>query len=355
MAKKLFIPGPTDVSKDVLEQLKKPMIGHRSKEFSEIFERCIKNLKKLLYTENEVIISTSSSTGLMEASILNCVKKKCLNFVNGAFAERWQEITVACGKESHRVDLEWGEAVTPDMLDEELAKDDYDAVTIVMNESSTGVTSPIYELSKIFKEHDDVCFLIDAVSCMAGMKIEVDKLALDVCLAGTQKAFALPPGLAVCSISEKAIERAKEIPYRGSYFDFLDLIEHAHKFQTPATPAISLLYALDYQLDKILNKEGLENRFERHRKMGELTRKWVKARGLELLPEEKYASNTVTCIKRGSIDIENLKKKLAERGYVFATGYGKLKDTTFRIGHMGDRKISELQEYLATIDEILGF
>ena len=159
MPKKLFIPGPVDVSPDVLEQFSRPMIGHRGKEFTEIFERSIKNLKRLMYTNGEVIISTSSSTGLMEAAILNCVNGKCLNFVNGSFSERWYEITKACGKDNHKVDVEWGKAVTPELLEDELSKEDYDAVTIVMNESSTGVTSPIYELSKVFKEHDNICFL----------------------------------------------------------------------------------------------------------------------------------------------------------------------------------------------------
>jgi aspartate aminotransferase-like enzyme len=355
MHPKLFIPGPVDVSPDVLEQMKKPMIGHRSKDCFDLFESCVKNLKRLMFTqENDIIISTSSSTGLMEAAIVNCVKKKCLNFVCGAFGERWHEITKACGKVAEKVEVEPGEAITPEVVEEALSKENYDAITLVHNETSSGVTNPIYEISKVMKKYEDVCFLVDSVSSMAGIKLEVDKLGIDVCLFGTQKALALPPGLAVCSVSEKALENAKLIEHKGFYFDFLTLLKYAKKFQTPATPAISLMYALDYKLKKILDEEGLENRYERHKKLGEIARKWAK-RNFELLPKEKYASNTVTCVKNTrNIDIQDLKQKLAQRGYVFAPGYGKVAATTFRIGHMGDRTEEELKKYLEEIDEILG-
>jgi len=355
MHKKLFIPGPVDVAPDVLEQMKKPMIGHRFQECFDLFESCVKNLKRLMFTKNEIIISTSSSTGLMEAAILNCVKKKCLNFSCGAFGERWHQITKNCGKEAKKVEVEPGEAITPEIVEEELSKDDYDAITLTHNETSTGVTNPIYEIAEVLKNYDNVCFLVDAVSSMGGIKLEIDKLGVDVCVFGTQKALALPPGLAICSVSEKAIKKAETIENRGWYFDFLNLLKYARKFQTPATPAISLMYALDYQLKKILDKEGLENRYERHKKLGEIAREWAK-KNFELLPKEEYASNTVTCVKNTrNINLKDLKEKLAERGYAFATGYGKVKETTFRIGHMGERTLEELKEYLNTIDEILGF
>ena len=354
MAKKLFIPGPTDVSPDVFDAMSKPMIGHRGKEFGILLEDCVENLKRLMFTKNNIFVCPSSSTGLMEAAIRNCVKKRCLNVGNGAFSNRWHDITKANGKEADLLELEWGGAPTPDLIDEKLSTGNYDAITLVHNETSTGVTAPIYDIAEIVKDYD-VSFLVDTVSSMAGIKVEVDKLGIDVCLFGVQKAMALPAGLAICSVSDKSLEKAKTVDNRGYYFDFLTYLKYWGKKQTPTTGAISIMQGLRYQLDKILNREGLENRFDRHRNMGELCRKWAK-KNLDILPEEKYASDTVSCIKNTKeIDCNDLKQKLSEKGYIFANGYGKLADKTFRIAHMGDRTVDELKKYLDAIDEILGF
>jgi len=354
MERKLFIPGPTDVSPDVFEAMSKPMIGHRDKDYSQLLEDCIENLKRLMFTENTIFTVPSSSTGLMEAAIRNCVREKCLNIGNGAFSNRWHDITVTNGKDADLLEFEWGKAPDPKLIDEKLSTGGYDAITLVHNETSTGLTAPIEEISKVIRNYD-VSFLVDTVSSMGGIKVEVDKLGIDVCLFGVQKAMALPAGLAVCSVSEGAFEKAKSIEDRGYYFDFLVHKKYWQRKQTPTTGAISLLQGLRYQLDKILNKEGMENRYKRHEEMGNITRKWVKDKGFELLPEEKFASNTVTCVKntRG-IDCSDLKQKLYNRGYVFSNGYGKLADKTFRIAHMGDRKVDELKEYLQTIDDILN-
>ena len=354
MAKKLFIPGPIDVSPDVLAKMSEPMIGHRGKDFSRLMMSATGKLKKLMFTENTVFLSTSSSTGLMEAAVRNCVGKKCLNIGNGAFSDRWHEITTSNAREADFLSLDWGKAVTAEIVDEKLSTGEYDALTMVHNETSTGVTSPLYEIAKVVKNHD-VSFLVDTVSSMAGIKVEVDKLGIDVCLFGVQKAVALPPGLAVCSVSDRAMEKAKTVENRGYYFDFITFQKYLGKEQTPATPAISQLNALDYQLDKILDQEGLENRYKRHEEMGNLTRRWAK-KNFALFPEEeRYSSNTVTCVKNTrEVDCSDLKQKLADKGYVFANGYGKIANKTFRIAHMGDRTVDELKEYLSDIDEILG-
>lgn len=353
MAKKLFIPGPVDVSPDVFEAMSSPMIGHRGSEFSKLLEECTTGLKKLMYTNNSVFITPASSTGLMEAAVRNCVKEKCLNVCNGAFSERWDVIAKENGKKSDSLVFEWGQAPDPKQIDEKLSSGDYDAITVVHNETSTGVTALIYKISKVVKNYD-ISFLVDTVSSMGGVKIEVDKLGIDVCLFGVQKCMALPPGVAICSVSDRALKKAETVEDRGHYFDFITYKKYAEKKQTPTTGAISIMQGLRYQLDKILNKEGLENRFRRHTQMGEMTRKWAK-KNFALLPEEKYSSNTVTCIKNTrNIDCNDLKTKLSAKGYVFSTGYGKLVDKTFRIAHMGDRTIEELQTYLDTIDNILG-
>jgi aspartate aminotransferase-like enzyme len=349
---KLFTPGPVEVVPEVLKQMAKPMIHHRGKEFAELLTNCVEGLKKLMYTENNVFISTSSSTGLMEAAIRNCVKDRCLNIANGAFGERWHEITVANGKKADLLQIEWGKGVMPDLVDKKLNENEYDTVTLVHNETSTAVCNPIYEISEVIKNHD-VCFLVDAVSSMGGIKIEVDKLGIDVCLFGSQKALALPPGLSACSVSEKAMERAKTVPGRGFYFDFLVFQKYWLKKQTPTTPALSQMNALNYQLNRIF-KEGLEKRFERHKKMAETTRKWAKD-NFEPFAEEKYASNTLTCVSNSkNVNVEDMISKLKQRGYQISNGYGKLKNKTFRIGHMGDITIGEVKELLNNMDEILA-
>ncbi len=353
MQKKLFIPGPVDVLPEVLKQMERPMISHRGKEISAILERIIGNTRKLMYTKNTILISTSSATGLMEGAIRNCVSKRCVNFANGAFAERWHGIAKECGKEADLVSVEWGKPITADIVDEALSSGKYDAMTMVHNETSTGVMSPISEIANVVKDYD-VSFLVDTVSSMAGVKIEVDKLGIDVCLYGTQKCMALPPGLALCSVSDGALKKAEGITGRGHYFDFLALKKSIDKLQTTTTPAISLLYALDYQLDRIINKEGQENRYKRHAEMAGIARKWA-ADNFELIPEEKYASNTVTAIRNTkSMDLGGLKKKLAEKGYEFSNGYGKFKDVSFRIPHMGDRTVEELMQYLDDLNECIS-
>lgn len=347
---KLFIPGPVDVEPDVLEQMTRPMIGHRGKEFGNLLVETTEKLKKVMYTENAVFLSTSSATGLLEGAIRNCVDKSCLSVSNGAFGQSWHEIAVANGKHADILDVEWGRGVTPEMVEKKLSEKNYEAITLVHNETSTGMANPVYDIAKVVKDHD-VLFIVDAVSSMAGIKLEVDKLGIDVCVFGTQKAIGLPPGLAACSVSERALEKAAKVPNRGSYFDFLEFLKYAQKQQTPNTPSIPHIFALNYQLDKIL-KEGLDNRFRRHKEMGDVVRGWAKDH-FELFPEERYASNTVTCIKNTkSMDIGDFIEKLKPRGYVISNGYGKLKGETFRIGHMADRKVAEVKELLKVMDEI---
>lgn len=353
MAKTLYIPGPIDVPKDVFEAMSVPMIGHRGSEMAKLIDDCCTGLKKVMYTDNTVLLFPSSSTGAMEAAIRNCVKERCLSVCNGAFSERWHGIALENGKQADALNFEWGDAPDPKLIDEMLSTGKYDALTLVHNETSTGVAAPLERIAKVVNNYD-VMFLVDTVSSMGGVKIEVDKLGIDVCLFGVQKCMALPPGLAVASVSDRALKKAESIPNRGHYFDFVVYKKYLEKKQTPTTPPISIMQGLRYQLDRILNKEGLENRFRRHRELAEYTRKWAK-KNFSLLPKEEYSSNTVTCVRNTrNIDCNDLKAKLSARGYVFSTGYGKLVDKTFRIAHMGERTLDELRTYLADIDDILG-
>jgi len=353
MAKSLFIPGPIDVPEAAFKAMSVPMIGHRGEGFSKLLDECNAGLKKVMYTNNTIFIFPSSSTGVMEGALRNCVKKKVLSVTNGAFSERWHGIAKENGKEADALAFEWGKAPDAKLIDEKLSSGEYDALTLVHNETSTGVAAPLEEISKVVKKYD-VMFLVDTVSSMAGAKIEVDKLGIDVCLFGVQKCFALPPGLAACSVSERALKKAETVPARGHYFDFIAYKKYLDKRQTPTTPPISIMQGLRYQLNHILNEEGLENRFARHSKMAQITRNWAK-KNFAPFTEERCASQTVTCVKNTrNADLTNLKAKLSDKGYVFANGYGKIADKTFRVAHMGERKIEDLQKYLNDIDEVLG-
>lgn len=356
MRKKLFIPGPVDVAEDVLKQMSKPMIGHRSQEATDLQKGISEKLQKLMFTENDILLSTSSGTGLMEAAIRSCTRKKAVVFAMGAFGERWHELAKKNGIDVDLVSVKWGEAISPELVEETLENGTYDLVAITHNETSSGVMNPIGEISKVFKKYPNVVTCLDTVSSLGGAKIEVDKWGIDVCIASTQKCLGLPPGLSVCSISEKALNAAEEVDNRGFYFDLVRIKKYVDKkpYQYPSTPSLPHMYALDYQLDKILDIEGLENRFNRHADNAAFVREWAK-KYFDLYSDENHLSNTVTNIEntRG-ISVKELNNKLAERGYVISNGYGKLKEKAFRIAHMAETKREDLEKLLSEIEDILN-
>ncbi len=353
---KLFTPGPVYIPERILTEMSKPNDTHRSNPYAEMHQLVEEGLKKLLYTSNNCLISTSSATGLMEACVRNLVKKdeKALFFSIGAFGDRWYKIGVTNGKVSVKEGVEWGKPITPEFAQEALNKDKYAVVFIQSNETSTGVYNPINEVIPVIKDFGAlVC--VDATSSMAGIKVEVDKLGIDVCLASVQKCFTLPPGLAVCSISEAAIEKTSQVKNRGLYFDFLDLVKRSEKHQTPATPPIPQIRALAAQLDYILNHEGLEKRFERHERLGKRTRMWARDINFEMFPEKGYESNTVSTMDNSlNIDIGKMVGLLLEKGYRIVNGYGDLKNKTFRIGHMGEVTVKDLENMLKILTDIVS-
>ncbi len=354
MYKKLFIPGPTHVRDEILQAQAVGMIGHRAKEYSDLQAAVTPKLQKLLYTEQHVYLYASSSSGVMEGSVRQASKKRMLNTVCGAFSKRWHQMTVDNGVACDKLEVPMGQAVTPELVDEALSKADYDAMTICHNETSTGIMNPIAEVAEmVHAKYPDVLILVDAVSSMAGAKIEFDAWGLDVCLAGVQKCFALPPGLTVAAVSDRARERALEVPNAGHYFAYKQMDKKYDAHQTPATPAISLIQALNVQLDAIF-AEGLENRFARHIEMAELVRDWARE-NFGLYGDERYLSNTVTNIEntRG-ISVADLNKELGQRGAMISNGYGDLKEKCFRIGHMGDHQVEDIKWLLGQIEDILG-
>ena len=353
MSKKLFIPGPIEVAPEILEAMATPMIGHRMPEYARLHKGVTDKLKELLFTRGKVFLATSSAFGVMEGAVRNLVGKRCANFCNGAFSDKWHDVTRRCGKEADAIKVEWGEPITPELVDATLAGGKYDAITLIHNETSTGVMSPLPEIAAVLRKYPDVVSIIDTVSSMSAVKIPLDELGIDCCIFGVQKAFALPPGLAVFTASNKALERCKTIEGRGYYFDFLEFAAADEKDNTPSTPCISLIYALDRQLERIF-AEGFERRWQRHRELAGYVRGWVSEGGFGFLAAEPYRSLTLTCaVNSRDIDLAELKKRLGERNYAFDNGYGKLKGKTFRIAHMGDMQLADLQDFTGQIDDIL--
>ena len=346
---KLFIPGPVEVSEDTLQAMCQPMIGHRGTGFQDLYAAIQPKLQAILYTKNPVFISTSSAWGVMEGAVRNLVAKKVLNCCCGAFSDKWFDVSKRCGKEAEELKIDWGQPILPEAVDAKLKTGQFDAITLIHNETSTGLMNPLADIAKVVRKYPEVMFIVDSVSSMTAVKIETDALGIDVLLAGTQKAWAMPPGLAVFAVSERALKKAEKMPGRGFYFDFPEF-----KNMTPSTPSIPHIYGLKFKLDQF-EKEGIENRYARHAKMAQKTREWAKSRGFELFPKAGYESLTLTCIKNTrNIDVAKLQKALKDKYKVLIDGgYGPIKGKTFRLAHMGDETLETVSQLHVMIDDCL--
>jgi aspartate aminotransferase-like enzyme len=350
---KLFIPGPVDVDPAILEKLATPQIAHRSKMATELQKDISDKLRKLMYTDNTIILSTSSGSGIMEMAIRSCTKKRAAVFSVGAFGDRWYKMAVTNNIPADHFKSEPGMPTTPEMVEAALSTGKYDVVTVTHNETSSGLMNPVYEIGQVVAKYPNVVYLVDTVSSLGGAKVEVDKSNIDICLASTQKCIGLPPGLAVASVSDKAIERAKTVENRGFYLDLINVVNRVQKdYQYPTTPSTPHMWALDFQLDRILNEEGLDNRFDRHAHLAQIVREWA-IKHFALFAKDGYRSNTVTTIlnTKGN-SVADLNKELAKRGYMISNGYGDLKEKAFRIAHMADRKEEDLRALLKEINDI---
>lgn len=354
--KRLVIPGPVEVRPEILDAQTEWMIGHRSAAFAELFARIEDKLKQAFLTQNRVFIHGSSGTGLWEGASRNCIRddRKALHLVGGAFSERWAEISQWNGKQIDVISVDWGKAHTPEMVADALRKETYDAVCMVHNETSTGVTNPLKDIAAVVRQYDDTLLLVDTVSGFLGAELRTDEWGIDVALTSSQKAFALPPGLAFAAVSDRVIERASQIRNRGYYFDFLEINKLLQKNNTPATPPISLMYAADRQLDDIM-AEGVKNRWARHLHMRDMTIAWAQSRNLGLFAQDGYRSPTVTTVANTiGFDIDAMAKFMGGKGFSMDKGYGQIKGKTFRIAHMGDMQVATLEEVLAGLDEFLA-
>jgi len=353
--KRLLIPGPTESPIEILQQQTRWLIGHRGADYTALYTGIIDKLGKYFETQQNRTVLTASGTIWMDMTARNMVKSRALAGVCGAFSERMYKTIKDSGKAVDPLKVEPGMAIKPDMVMEALSKAQYDTVAIVHNETATGVRNPIADIGKaIKKEYPEIMFVVDTVSSAGGDILVPEKLNADIMFTSTQKCFALPPGMCIGFYSDAAVERARTVPGRGYYTDLVEIHDYyKKKQQNPTTPNVSLMFALDYQLDRML-KEGSQARYERHLKMAELTRNWANSK-MKMFPEPGYESITVSTVANTlGKDIGALNKELGKRGYQIANGYGDLKEKTFRIGHMGEWTPDEIKSLLWHIDEIWG-
>jgi aspartate aminotransferase-like enzyme len=353
-----FLPGPTEVREQIMAAMMQPMIPHRGPEFEHLFERLQQGLRPVFKTDRPIYISSSSATGMMEAAIRCAPPGRILCLVNGAFSERFAHIASMCGRDVDRYEVAWGQVHTIPQLDERLSIRKYSAITVVHSETSTGALNDVRAISDCAHRRGIFC-LIDSVSGLAGAELRFDEWKLDYVLSGSQKALALPPGLSFAAASAAYVDQANGTHGRGVYFDLVELDAYARRNQTPSTPALSLLFALEVQLQSIAT-EGLEARWLRHKAMALRTQEWIAqisdetGKKLGNIAPLGSQSPTVSTIRLPSdIPAEGFAAAVAKRGIVVGHGYGKLKSSTFRIGHMGDHTVETLERCLAACSSVL--
>ncbi|MGA8655107.1 MAG: alanine--glyoxylate aminotransferase family protein [Chthoniobacterales bacterium] len=351
---KLFIPGPVEVSPKTLAAMTAPMIGHRSSDFKALYREMFPRLQELFSTRQPIFLSTSSAWGVMEGAIRNLVKKGVLNCMCGAFSDKWCDVSRRCGKHAVPLQVDWGTHIDPRPLDQLLASNQFDTVTLIHNETSTGLLNPLREISEVLQKYPEIAFVVDTVSSFSAMPIPMDELKIDVMLTGSQKALALPPGLSLFACSQKAFDRADSISDRGYYFDLLEFRKNADDFMTPSTPAIPHLYALRSKLGEIF-EEGLAERYRRHAATNRLVHDWVHANEFDFFAEDGFRSVTLTCVRNTrEIDVATFVKKLREDfRFQIDGGYGKIKGKTFRISNMGDETVETMEPLLSAMTETL--
>jgi aspartate aminotransferase-like enzyme len=351
---KLFTPGPVEVSEKTLTAFSRPMIGHRGEDFRDLYRDIHPRLQTLFGTKQPVFLSTTSAWGVMEGAIRNLVERRVLCCMCGAFSDKWLDVAQRCGKEAEPLQVEWGRHVDHRDLDRALASGRFDAVTLIHNETSTGVMNPLPEICCTLAKYPDVALIVDTVSSFSAVPIEMDSLQIDLMLTGSQKALALPPGFSLFAASEKAFARAEKQSGRGYYLDLLEFKKQQTKWMTPTTPSVGHIFALQSKLEDIF-AEGLTKRFERHSETNTLVADWVRDRGLGFFAEEGFRSRTLTCVKNNkAIDVAKLVRDLREKHQIVIDGgYGKLKGQTFRLSNMGDETEETVSQLLAALDDCI--
>jgi aspartate aminotransferase-like enzyme len=351
---RFFLPGPVFVREEVRREMTRPVVSHRSAEFRAVWETISRALPPLFRTARPCLVATGSSTLVMESALVSLTAGDVLQLVNGAFSERWFAIGRSLGRRADEIAVPWGEAVTPDLVRAALRRKRYEAVTVVHNETSTGVLAPLADLARAVREESDALVLVDAVSSLGGTPVETDAWGLDLVLAGVQKGLAAPPGLTVFTFSERAERRAEAIRHRGWYTDLLRYRDRQREGGPIATPAMADCFALARQLERI-GEEGIEARWARHARLAAATSAWAAAHGCAFASAEPHRSPTVSCLRPpAGVAAPELVRALAARGFTLGGGYGKWKPETFRIGHLGEVLDDDLAALLAALEEVLS-
>ena len=352
MSRQLFTVGPVHVEAATLQAMTKPMITHRCKEYKQLHGAIVEKLRKALQTDDDIFLVGGSATVMIEGAVRNGVSDRCLGISNGSFGDRFIECGKLNGKTVDEVHVPWGKAMKPADIEGKVTKDT-EAVCWVSNESSTGVLSDSVALAEeVRKQNPDALIMVDAVTSAMATDLNLPKMQPDALLFGTQKALALPPGLAIAVISDRILEKSKSVKNKGFYTDFAKLKKNADENYALTTPPVSLMYALDYQLDKIL-KEGMPAVYRRHEEMAKMVEKWADEKFNGLFPEQGYRSKTIGVVNRGDLDFDTFHSKLKAKGYEISNGYGEIKQSTFRIGHLGDVTPTMLKGLLSAMDEVL--
>ncbi len=355
----LMIPGPTNVDPRVLRAMMRPIINHRGPTFGKLLTETCEMMKTIFRTENDVYLLTGSGTAGMEAAVANVIESgdKVISAVSGKFGQRFKKITETFGGKAIEVSAEWGEPINPTDIKKKLEENpDARAVTLVFNETSTATKNPVKEIGKIVKNYNAL-FIVDTISALSADEFLTDKYNVDICINGSQKDLAAPPGISPITVSEKAWEMIDNVNAHAYY---LSLKQYKDYFardpsQTPYTPAVPLFYALNEALKMVL-EEGLENHIKRHEKIANAVRAGVRALGLSLFANVKYASNTVTAINiPDGITDSKLRGQMRDKyGIEVAGGQDHLKDKIFRIGHMGTVQILDILQTIGALELVLS-
>ena len=356
---RFFLPGLSEVHPAILETIAQPMIPHRGQKMVELLESLDLRLRQLFRTDRHVLLGTCSATAFMEMAVRSGVSRRALCLIGGTYGERFAGITESVGRDVVRLNVPLGRTIEPEMLEDALNRSAVDAVTLVHSETSTGALAPLGELAAVVREFDDVLLLVDGVTSVGASPVETDLWGLDYVLTDSHGALALPPGLALAVASERMCERAKSIPGRGAYLDLVAVQEAAEVFQPTYTPAIPLLFGLEKQLLRIEDSGGIEARWERHDSMRGAVERWQEKQGRDLgfgfLPDAGRRSWAVSCLKvpTGKHG-RSIAKALERDGWFIGSGYGKLKQETIRIGHMGDHSVDELVDLLDALGTLVA-
>lgn len=353
----IFTPGPVAVPSEILIEMAKPIMHHRTKEFEAIFAEVREGLKYIYDTKQEVFVLAASGTGAMEAAVVNTLSRgdKVLVVNGGKFGERWGKICKAYGLDTQELMVEWGHSVDPADIEKALEKDPkIRAVLVQASETSTGVMHPTKEIADLTRHRDDVILIVDGITGVGVFPLPFDELGIDVMVGGSQKAFMLPPGLSFAAMSEKAWAFNKTSDLPKYYFDFKAALKNAEKNTTPYTPAVTLIIGLAAVLRRF-REEGRESMYKRHALLSRAMREGMKAIGLDIYVKDVPSPALTTVVAPPEIGSSKVIKALAsEFGITVADGQDQAKGVIFRVSHIGDLDKTDTLFFISAIESVLN-